>query len=421
MIELINKAKEEQIDLEIYSVHTQEDLIHVFGNLLKQYESSKVITYTLKCLYQGKTITLKVEDVSNPDSIIKLIKESAEIIENNDENVLSRLKTFIGQKKVYKKFDSKKVKEDLLSFYALQNELVKSIETEVVHTQKEITIQNQHGSMTEFEDYVTMYAEVVVTKGNENYDGLATKYVKEYSEKEMKMLVAEAIKIATSKIGAVSMKTGLYNVIFDHKVVAQLLSSFSSSFSAKAIEEKQSIFENRDYKNKIFSDLITIVEDPLNENFIGIKSFDIEGTFKKYQIIVNKGIFEQKMYNVRTALKENTESTGNCNSIQNFYIMPGELSKEALVKRVENGVMITNVEGLHSGINKKTGHISLQAQGYKIENGKIVNPLNMIVVTMNFKDLLNSVVAVGNDLTLYDLSYSAPSILCNNISISGTL
>lgn len=421
MQELINKAKEEQIELEIYSEHTKEDLIHVFGNVLKQYEASDITTYSLKCLYQGKTITLNVEDISDYKKIICLIKESAQLVENNDENMLSKLKTFVGKKGQTKTFDGNKVKNKLLSFYERQTGLVKSIETEVAHTRKEIIIQNQYGSMSEVEEYVTMYAEAVVTDKDENYDGVAIKYLKEYDEKEVENLVDKAINTAMSKIGAISIKTGTYNVLFDHKVVAQFLKSFSEAFSAKKIQEKQSVLEEKDYKNKIFSELITIVEDPLNEEFVGKRTFDIEGTFKKYQIIVNQGILENKMHNVRTALKEKTESTGNCDCIRNFYILPGNLSKDTLIEKMETGIMITNVEGLHSGINKKTGHISVQAQGYQIENGKITNPLNMIVLTMNFKDFLSSVKAVGNDLTQYDLSYSAPSILCNNIAISGTV
>ena len=63
-----------------------------------------------------------------------------------------------------------------------------------------------------------------------------------------------------------------------------------------------------------------------------------------------------------------------------MYLMPGFLSFDELVKKLNNGVIITDLKGLHSGVNTVTGDMSLEAKGYLVENG-IITISNIFIIT----------------------------------------
>ena len=86
---------------------------------------------------------------------------------------------------------------------------------------------------------------------------------------------------------------------------------------------------------------------------------------------------------------------------------------------VDDRLILHNIEGTHAGINEVTGDISLQAEGYLVENGKIVKALNMIILSTSIFELFSNVLEVGSDLREFNPYFAAPSILADNITISG--
>ena len=86
---------------------------------------------------------------------------------------------------------------------------------------------------------------------------------------------------------------------------------------------------------------------------------------------------------------------------------------------MQNGIIIDEAFGFHSGVDTKSGNISLQAEGLVVEDGKIVRALHMIILSTNLFELFNSVIDVGNDMSNTDLEIRCPSILFENITIAG--
>ena len=103
----------------------------------------------------------------------------------------------------------------------------------------------------------------------------------------------------------------------------------------------------------------------------------------------------------------------------NFYVVPGDKSLEELFSECGNGFYLTDVQGLHAGINVISGDFSLQAQGFEIVDGKLGKPVNLVVASGNFKKLFNDVLSLGNDLEFKTGSIGAPSLLVSELSISG--
>ncbi len=77
---------------------------------------------------------------------------------------------------------------------------------------------------------------------------------------------------------------------------------------------------------------------------------------------------------------------------------------------MENGVYITDLQGLHSGLNPVSGDYSLSANGYEIENGKIKRPINQITIAGNFFETLMDIEEIGNDLRFSMNGVGSPTI-----------
>jgi PmbA protein len=105
-----------------------------------------------------------------------------------------------------------------------------------------------------------------------------------------------------------------------------------------------------------------------------------------------------------------------------MYIKPGDKSLKELMVEMEEGIMITDVQGLHAGLNPISGDFSLSAQGYKIEKGKIMFPVNQITISGNFLDMMKDIIEIGDDLK-FGLPSSAyigsPSIRIKSLDVAG--
>lgn len=165
----------------------------------------------------------------------------------------------------------------------------------------------------------------------------------------------------------------------------------------------------------------------------GYRAFDDEGVACRYKKIVDKGVLTTYFHNLKTALTDGTETTGNAyrasysSSISiaptNFYIENGDTDVAEMLNRMGTGIMITEIEGLHAGLNTVSGDFSLSARGFYIKNGKKERPVEQITVSGNYLTLLKDVAAVGNDFKFgmpdgggYK---GAPSLLIEKLSVAG--
>jgi len=66
-----------------------------------------------------------------------------------------------------------------------------------------------------------------------------------------------------------------------------------------------------------------------------------------------------------------------------------------LLSMMGTGLLVTEVLG--HGLNMVTGDYSRGAAGFWVENGVIVHPVEEITIAGNIKEMLNQIIAVGND------------------------
>jgi len=101
----------------------------------------------------------------------------------------------------------------------------------------------------------------------------------------------------------------------------------------------------------------------------------------------------------------------------------GDISEEALLEQVGQGVYINSLSGLHAGANPITGDFSLQSAGFMIEGGKKTTAVKSFTVAGNFYQLLKDIVAVADNAHLPSAmgstAFGAPTTWVQGLSIAG--
>lgn len=419
MNDLINLGKKYDIDIEIFKEKNKTTEISTLNDELKLFQVTDVVNYIIKAIKNNRCIKIVTEDITDSQKIVNTLDEIFCVSDNKNINKLCK-GNIKNIEKNTKEIDYSLVKSDLLSLNNLKKEYpcIKNIESEYIYFEcnKEITNKVNDCDM-EDESYVNLYtSSITVEKNGINRILYLAYYTKDYNFQEFNKYLLKKLKYLIIKLDSTSVKTNKYKVLLTNNVVDNILSTFINSFQSKAIYLNESILTDK-LNKKIFDDKITIIED--SPNGIYKSNFDSEGTIKKKQTLVENGIFKKEINNIEYALKLNNLPTGNANGVNNLYIKKGNKSFDELIKILDTGIIIDEAFGFHSGVDTKTGNISVQAEGFLVKNGKITKGLNMILLSTNFFEVFTNVLELGNDLSNFNLNVSTPSLLLDNITITG--
>jgi PmbA protein len=210
-----------------------------------------------------------------------------------------------------------------------------------------------------------------------------------------------------------------------------LLATFYGVLSADAAQKGLSLLKGRE-NSEIAMQSVTVLDDPHLPRGLASTPFDAEGVATSRRAIVERGVLTTLLHNLKTAKKQGVQTTGNASkgsyaspvgvAPTNLYIEPSTVTFDDMLGKLGEGVLITDLTGLHSGTNPISGEFSLGAKGYMVENGAITKPVNQITVAGNFFEALKRVEAVGSDL-LFGFpgpSYcGSPALLVSELSVGG--
>ncbi len=239
----------------------------------------------------------------------------------------------------------------------------------------------------------------------------------------------EAARIALSSLKPKRVETKNYQLIFTQFALQELLYyTLINAVKADSVERNQSPFKDK-LGSQVGSEVITIIDDGLLAGGMRTGKFDAEGVPHQKTTIIKDGILQNFLYDSYTAKKQGKESTGNASragylstpSIEptNFHILPGTKSAEQLLSEVDDGLMVSYLQGAHSS-NPVSGEFSVVATpAWKIRKGKIEHATQGVMLAGNIFELLENVSALGsNERKMGQLV--APWLLVANVRVIGT-
>lgn len=248
---------------------------------------------------------------------------------------------------------------------------------------------------------------------------------------DMKLLGEAAAKEAVSFLGGSSFPTGEHPVVLESRVVCELLDAFMPTFFAQNTDNHMSILAGK-LGQQVAGENITLVEDPGYEDGLRCRRFDDEGIITSRKEILSGGVLQCLLHNRYTAAKHDCISGGNGFKVSfnesvstgytNVVLQPGFASLQELAEKMQNGLLITSVNGVFAGAHPVSGEFSLISKGYRVQNGKLGRSVRQITIAGNFFSMLSEVVCIGNDerrMLMPHGAVCAPSLYVKSLMISG--
>lgn len=223
----------------------------------------------------------------------------------------------------------------------------------------------------------------------------------------------KALERVLRKTGPRKIKSGSYPMIVENLAASTLLSPLFDALQGYSIYHKQSFLAGKEGK-PVASEVMTVDDDPTLPSEPGSRLFDSEGVAAVKRLIIEKGILRNFYIDTYYGKKLGMKPTSGSSS--NVIFKRGDKDLSGLISTLKNGLLVTSFNG--GNCNGSTGDFSYGIEGFYIENGKIVHPVNEMNITGNMNDLWLRLAEAGNDY-LEGTSLKVPSLLIDKVDFSG--
>ena len=427
-------------EYELYYSAGSSVSVDTFRHEINEFSSSYAGGVCFRCIVNGKMGYASTEalNAEQAKSIVMKAADSASVLEAEEQ-------VFLGEGgQEYEELNIKPydlpTTEELINtvlevekkIYAADPAVVDGSQVNGIIDQSEVAIYNSKGLDLQYKNNATGLVVVgVVSDGKEMSNDYQIKLGK-LDEIDTDKLVKKAVEDAKVKLGGEPAPTGQYPVVFDTGAMCSLLGVFSSIFSSEAAQKGLSRLGDSEGQ-VIAAPIVTLVDDPFHPENPEPINFDAEGSPTHKKNIIEKGVLNTLLYNLKTAAVAGKKTTGNASKAGydspvglrpfTMYLENGDLTEEELLAKAGNGVYITDLSGLHAGADPISGDFSLQSAGFMIRDGKKCEYVKSFTVAGNFYDLLKNITALANNCHLPNAmgmtAFGAPSVLVDGLTVAG--
>ncbi len=435
----IARAHEIGLDeLEIYEQHETEREVRWFEGNVDSFVTSRILGTSLRATLGGKIaeISLEQTDDGMMDSILQSLKEQAETVTGTETICLRKPQETVpvqnGRTFTRPSMDQIRsaMQETEKKILAADPRIFMVSEIEWQDTKTSVQITNSLGLHVEDAGAAQVFvAGCAARQDDQVKNDYCIRVVEDIGKLDIDDFVKELTDDVLGKLGGSSVPTGSYKVILEKKAMTSLFSAMIPMFSGEDIGKGISPLAGK-LGQQIFSDKITVVDDPRCPDALNVRSYDDEGCPTRRKVLVDKGVFSCMLHDTKSSMAAGTESTGN--GFKHSYtspvhitpynccILPGERTLDELCAEMGEGIVITSFAGLHAGIDHVTADFSLQCAGYYVKNGVKDHSVTLITAAGNFFDLMKNVTDTASDLEWSYRTITCPSVAFRSLSISGT-
>ncbi len=277
------------------------------------------------------------------------------------------------------------------------------------------------------ETYCVLSSSALATAGDETQTGFWFSLGRQPDELDVEGCAAQVAERATRMLGATKPPTRRTTVVLDPFVTAQFVGILAFALSAENVLKGRSLFADR-VGESVANPLVSLVEDPTNPAAMTATAVDGEGLATRRVPLVDGGVLQGFLHDSYTARRMGTSSTGS--AVRGFSstpsvgcralaLAPGARSADELIASIDDGVLVQSVSGLHSGVNPISGDFSTGAEGLRITNGQVGEPLREFTIGSTLQRMLQDVAAVGSDLTWLPMRAAGLTLVVGDVTISG--
>ena len=427
-------------EYELYYQAGASTSVDTFQHSINEFTSSYSGGLCFRCIVNGKMGYASTENLSAQQAKSVVAKAV-----DNAINLEAEEAVFLGEGgQEYEPMDDKsyalpsteeliaKVLDTTEKLYAADPMAVDGCQTQGIIETSEVALYNSKGLDLHHSNKASgLIAVGVVSNGKEMSNDYQIKLGK-LDLIDTDELVKKAIGGAKEKLGGEVAPTGQYPVIFNTDAMCSLLGVYSGIFNSESAQKGLSKLASREGE-VIAAPCVTLIDDPFHCDNPEPRNFDAEGSPTHKKAVIENGVLNTLLYNLKTAAVAGKKTTGNASKgsydspvgIRPFtmYLQGGSMTEDELLAKAGNGVYITSLGGLHAGADAISGDFSLQSSGYMIENGVKTRYVKSFTVAGNFYELLKNIVALADNCRLPramgSTAFGAPSVLVDGLSVAG--
>lgn len=270
-------------------------------------------------------------------------------------------------------------------------------------------------------------AHCVATEGHDTQTGFGFSVGRTLDDLDLAVAAGDAARRATRLLGATKPASGRVTVVLDPYVTAQFLGIIGSTLSGEAVLKGRSLFADR-LGESVAAAGFTLVDDATNPLAYSSSETDGEGLASRRNVLIDGGVLQRFVHNAYTARRAGTTSTANavrgysstpgvgCRALS---LVPGTRVQPDLLAGVGDGVLISSVSGLHSGVNPVSGDFSTGAEGLRIAGGELAEPLREFTIASTLQRMLAEVAEVGADIEWLPMRAAGVSLVVRDVTVSG--
>lgn len=281
-------------------------------------------------------------------------------------------------------------------------------------TRQRIFLANGLGSVAEdYRQYCTFSAQVVASKGDVLQTGYEVRAEQRSLEEFLRtfdpLSVARTAALrALLMLDAMACPAGPMPVVLSGEAGGTMVhEAVGHGLEADIVQKDYSVYRGR-IGERVASCGVTLVDDAtLGGGAYGSFSVDDEGTPAARTVLIEDGVLKGYLTDVESALAGDLPLSGNGRResyrhlpqprMSNTYILPGKTSPEDIVAQAERGLFVKKLGG--GEVNPTSGDFVFHVtEGYLIEKGRVGKPVRGAVLTGNGPQVLQDILAVGNDL-----------------------
>jgi len=275
------------------------------------------------------------------------------------------------------------------------------------------------------------YASAFAGEGADLMTGLGVGLGRDPAALDPEAIGAEAAERALALAGARQPESRRCPVVLDAFVAASFIGFIGAMLSADAVQRGRSLFAGRE-GDEVAHPALRLADEGTDPEGPSSAPFDGEGSPTGGTALIEEGRLLGFLYDSRTARKDGRATTGNATrgsyrtppsvGTSNLVVDAGDRDLAGLVAEAGDGLYVTDVAGLHSGVNPVSGTFSVGASGRLIQDGELSAPVREITIASDLVSMLQSVRSVGSEARWVPFggSVKAPPLLVAEMAVSGS-
>jgi len=295
-----------------------------------------------------------------------------------------------------------------------------------------LALANSRGFAGSFESSAAWsYVSAFAGEGDDLMTGLGLGMGRGPEDLHPEAIGAEAAARASALMGARQPTSRRCPVVLDTLVAASFVGFIGGMLSADAVQRGRSLFAGRE-GDEIATAELRLADDATLPDGLASGPFDGEGSPRRRLKLIEDGRLLTFLFDSRTARKAGRETTASAErasyrsppavGTSNLVVEAGAAPLDELVRRAGDGLYVTDVAGLHSGVNPVSGTFSVGATGILIAGGELAEPVREITIASDLVSMLRSVQAVGSEARWVPFggSVRAAPLLLGEMAVSGS-